>query len=67
VEKNMDFVRVFRLDLATGGREPWRDLAMPGIDTRLAAIVVIPTPDGKSYVYGYHRLTSDLFIAEGLK
>jgi Tol biopolymer transport system component len=67
VEKNMEFVRVFRLDLATRRREPWRDLAMPGLDTRSAAIVVIPTPDGKSYVYGYHKLTSDLFIAEGLK
>ena len=63
----MDFVRAFRLDLATGRREPWRDLAMPGLDTRMASIIVIPTPDGKSYVYGYHKLTSDLFIAEGLK
>jgi len=28
---------------------------------------VIPTPDGQSYVYGYTRLFSDLFIAEGVK
>ncbi len=66
-EKDAGLVKVFRLDLATGRRAPWRDLAMTGLDTRLMAVVVIPTPDGKSYVYGYHRYSADLFIADGLR
>jgi hypothetical protein len=28
---------------------------------------VLPTPDGKAYVYGYRRLLSDLYLVEGLK
>jgi hypothetical protein len=28
---------------------------------------VLPTPDGKSYVYGYRRLLSDLYLVEGLQ
>ena len=39
---------------------------MTGLDTR-PAVVVILTPDGKSYVYGYHRYSADLFIADGLR
>jgi len=66
-EKEVGLVKVFRLDLATGRRAPWRDLAMPDLDTRLMALVVIPTPDGSSYVYGYHRYSADLFIADGLR
>jgi hypothetical protein len=30
-------------------------------------MTVIPTPDGKSYVYGYTKWASDLFVAEGMK
>jgi hypothetical protein len=66
-EKDAGLVKVLRLDLATGRRVPWRELAMTGLDTRLMAIVVIPTPDGRSYVYGYHRYSADLFIADGLR
>jgi hypothetical protein len=25
------------------------------------------TPDGTSYIYGYHRTLSDLYLVEGLK
>ena len=25
------------------------------------------TPDGKSYVYGFHRTLGDLYLVEGLK
>ena len=28
---------------------------------------IFPTPDGKTYVYGYRRLLSDLYLVEGLK
>ena len=28
---------------------------------------IIPTPDGTSYVYGFQRTLSDLYLVEGLK
>ncbi len=60
---------VFRLNLATGSREPWLTLKpadpagigrTPGPEPRLSA-------DGKSYVYFYARILNDLYLAEGLK
>ena len=59
--------RVFRLDLATGAREPWLEihpLDPTGIFT-LTSLVL--TPDGKSYAYTYGRLLSELYLVEGLK
>ncbi len=61
----IDPLRVFRLELATGRLEPWKEFSVADIGTGLVG--VIPTPDGQSYVYGYTRYFSDLFIAEGLK
>jgi Tol biopolymer transport system component/predicted Ser/Thr protein kinase len=59
--------RVYRVDLSTGKRSLWKEL-MPidpaGIET-LGPILM--TPDGKSFVYGYHRTLSDLYLVEGLK
>jgi hypothetical protein len=28
---------------------------------------IVMTPDGKSYIYGYHRTLSDLYLVTGLK
>ncbi len=58
-------LRVFRLELATGRLEPWKEFSIADIGTGLVG--VIPTPDGQSYVYGYTRYFSDLFIAEGIR
>jgi serine/threonine protein kinase len=60
-------VRVFLLDLSTGRRELWRELApfdpagVSGIHT------VLITPDGKSYAYDYGEVLSDLYLVDGLK
>lgn len=58
-------LKIYRLDLSSGRQELWREFSVSDIGA--GAIRVIPTPDGKSYVYGYTRYSSDLFIAEGLK
>jgi eukaryotic-like serine/threonine-protein kinase len=59
--------RVFRLDLASGKRELWKEL-MPSDGSGVQDISpVIPTPDGQEYVYGYLRLLSDMYVVEGLK
>jgi Tol biopolymer transport system component len=58
-------LKVYRLDLATGRQEPWKEFSITDIGAGGSA--VIPTPDGSAYVYSYTRYFSDLFIAEGLK
>jgi eukaryotic-like serine/threonine-protein kinase len=59
--------KVYQLDLATGKRTLWRSLAPadPAGVSQIGPIVM--TPDGSSYIYGYHRTLSDLYLVEGLK
>ncbi len=60
--------RVVRVEVATGKRERWKDLAPPELSGVIAIRPVFLTPDGKSYVYGYSRAaTSDLYLVEGLR
>ncbi len=58
--------RVFRLDLSTGRREPWRTL-MPADAAGVSRIDPGPTPSGEAYVYNYFRTLSDLYLVEGVK
>ena len=59
--------KVTRLDLATGKRTLWRSLAPadPAGVSQIGPIVM--TPDASSYIYGYHRTLSDLYLVVGLK
>ncbi len=59
--------KVYQLDLTTGKRTLWRSLAPadPAGVSQIGPIVM--TPDGRSYIYGYHRTLSDLYLVEGLK
>ena len=59
--------KVSQVDLATGKRTLWRSLAPadPAGVSQIGPIVM--TPDGTSYIYGYHRTLSDLYLVEGLK
>ncbi len=59
--------KVFRLDLATGRRTFWKQL-MPSDPAGVELIGPIRlSPDARTYVYGYHRTLSDLYLVEGLK
>ena len=60
--------RIDRLDLATGRREPWKQL-MPEDPTGVTNIdPVVFARDGQSYAYSYVRiLVSDLYVVEGVK
>jgi hypothetical protein len=55
--------KVYRLDIRTGRRELWK--AFSTADR--AQSYALPTPDGKSYVYGYYFYRSDLFLIDGVK
>ena len=55
------------MELATGKRQAWRVL-IPADPAGVQTVgYVVFTPEGKSYVYYYSRLLSDLFLVEGLK
>jgi len=59
--------RVFQLDFSSGQRKAWKELVpsdAAGIDTIRGVEIAA---DGKSYVYGYVRTLSDLYLVEGLK
>ena len=59
--------RVYRLDIATGKKELAREV-MPADGSGIVDIApIMLTPDGKSYVYGFQRTLSDLYILDGVK
>jgi Tol biopolymer transport system component/predicted Ser/Thr protein kinase len=59
--------QVYRLELATGQKKLWKRL-MPSDPAGVNIVLpILVTPDGKSYVYGYRRILSSLYLVEGLK
>ncbi len=59
--------KIYRLDPATGERSLWKEIA-PSDPAGVFGIDPIRlTRDGKSYVYSYRRLLTDLYLVEGLK
>jgi hypothetical protein len=60
-------VKVSRLDLASGARTAWKELA-PTDDVGVTALHSIRiTPDGSAYAYTYTRVLSDLYLVAGLR
>jgi hypothetical protein len=58
---------VFRLNVATGARELWKEIApadRAGADSIWSLGV---TPDGGAYAYSFGRTLSDLYLARGLR
>jgi eukaryotic-like serine/threonine-protein kinase len=59
---------VYRVDLKTGKRETWKQLAPADRTGFIRIDNVIVTRDGASYVYSFTRVgASDLFLVQGLK
>jgi Tol biopolymer transport system component/predicted Ser/Thr protein kinase len=59
--------QVYRVDLSNGQRAFWKAMEpadAAGIDT-IGRVLI--SADGKSYVYGYNRTLSDLYLVQGLK
>lgn len=59
--------RVVQITIATGQRKTWKDLAPADAAGLTNLRGIIMAADGKSYVYGYVRTLSDLYLVEGLK
>jgi len=64
-------LRIYKLDLASGRREPWKDLAPPDpaalIDVGSDPGQVRLTRDERSYAYSYWTFVGELYLAEGLR
>ncbi len=64
-------LRIYRLDIATGSRQFWKELVPPDptvlIDIGSDPGQVRVTPDGKSYAYTYWTSEGELYLAQGLK
>jgi hypothetical protein len=59
--------RLFRFDLATGRRTPWRELIPPDRSGVRRINSVSIAPDGQSYAYSFTRQVSDLYAVTGLR
>lgn len=58
---------LYRIDLATGDRELWKELAPPDRAGVSAITTAVVTRDGKSYAFGYNRSLSELYLVDGLQ
>jgi len=59
--------RVFKLDVATGRKQPWKDLLPPDVSGVTDVSAIFITPDGQNYVYEYGRTLSDLYLVNDVK
>jgi hypothetical protein len=58
-------VTVYRVELATGRREPVRSFAPADGAGVLNLGPALLSADGKSYVYSYRRILDDLYVVTG--
>ena len=56
---------IWNLDLATGGRTPWKTLRTARPVEQVSNPVI--TPDGRAYAYNYLVKTSELYVADGIR
>jgi len=59
--------KVYLLDVTTGRKELWKELIPADAAGVTQAAIVLPGPDGRSCVYSYTRLLSDLYVVDGLR
>jgi len=58
---------IHRVDLATGRRELWKEIAPPDAAGAQGIFSMHFGADGKSYAYSLQRILSDLYVVDGLK
>jgi eukaryotic-like serine/threonine-protein kinase len=59
--------RIHRLDLETGERTLWRELAPANPAGMVGSIDPAITPDGETWAYSVLRYLNDLYVVEGLR
>jgi Tol biopolymer transport system component len=59
--------RIFRVDVATGQKFLWRELAPADSAGVVDVVGVCLTPDGATYAYSYGQILSNLLVVEGVR
>jgi eukaryotic-like serine/threonine-protein kinase len=59
-------LKLFRYDISTGERKPWKELVPADRAGVFTANTFDITPDGRWYAYSYVRDLSDVYMVEGL-
>jgi eukaryotic-like serine/threonine-protein kinase len=60
-------LKITRVDLATGKREPWKEI-VPADPAGVQSILGLRfSADGQAYAYSIGRILSDLYVVDGLK
>jgi len=60
-------VKIYRLNIVTGQRQLFKELNPIDMTGLCGLDNIILSADGRSYVYGFTRLLSDLYLVKGLK
>jgi len=60
-------LKVFRLDIASGHKEPFKEIIPADMAGMFSHPSILLTPDGKGYIYSVRRYLMDLYLADGLK
>jgi hypothetical protein len=58
---------IYRVNVTTGERKLWRVITPADPAGLLSIDMIDVTRDGKQIVYGYARITSDLYVVDGLR
>ena len=59
--------KVYRVDLRTGERTLWREVAPADRAGVLPNLEILVAPDGRSYATIFFRMLSSLYLADGLR
>jgi dipeptidyl aminopeptidase/acylaminoacyl peptidase len=67
MERKGTVFSVFRMEVATGRRELWKEVVPPDTAGLFGIASFFIAADGRSYVYSYRRTLADLYLVSGLK
>jgi hypothetical protein len=59
--------RIYRVDLVTGARVAWREVRPADTAGVVAVHEMQMTADGRFYSYSYVRLSSELYLLDGVE
>jgi Tol biopolymer transport system component len=60
-------VKIYRLNILTGQRQLYREITPPDTAGLCGITQILFGADGRTYVYGYVRMLSDLYLVSGLR
>jgi len=61
-----DAIKISRLDVATGHKEPWRTLKVPEPGAVFVGVVAL-SADGKACAFSFQHDLANLYLVTGLK